>query len=324
MVLGSTAVVIDHDTGELVEASTYQPYGGVESDYRPSRWGSFRDDVRYTSHWDDAEVGLVYMNARYYSPALGRFISPDPQAIQVATGDLNPYAYAMGSPLRYADSTGLAPDPQSVSDLNDTLVVGNALDVGADMTGLARNVLNMFDTVAGTDLNSALGTGNIEQNLTNEANGLRADAIQEAIDTYHINTSDVLSGPEYGPQLPDAASSTLNRWHKIDVTLGPDAFSSPSWLGESIGHEAEVHGLQARQGRFYKDPLGMALDEVEAYGYGLTAANRDRFGLKPDEIRALQTEYTNAYNTVIDLGGAAYGPRIRVGNFGLIPGTLSP
>src|ERR1019366_4387236 len=33
--LGSTAAVIDHDTGEVVEAATYQPYGNVESDYRP-------------------------------------------------------------------------------------------------------------------------------------------------------------------------------------------------------------------------------------------------------------------------------------------------
>ena len=120
--LGSTAFVIDHDTGELVEAMTYLPYGGVESDYRPSRWNSFREDVRYTSHWDNAEVGLVYMNARYYSPQLGRFISPDPQTIHGAAGDLNPYAYAKGSPYRYIDSSGLAgcdptfsscPDPSS-------------------------------------------------------------------------------------------------------------------------------------------------------------------------------------------------------------------
>jgi RHS repeat-associated protein len=105
--LGSTSFVIDHGTGELVEAPTYQAYGAVDSDYRPGRWGGFREDVRYTGQWDNAEVGLLYMNARYYSPSLNRFISPDPMAIQAAQGDLNPYAYAQGSPFRYVDMSGL-------------------------------------------------------------------------------------------------------------------------------------------------------------------------------------------------------------------------
>jgi hypothetical protein len=37
--LGSTSSVIDKATGELVERFTYLPYGGIESDYQPSRWG---------------------------------------------------------------------------------------------------------------------------------------------------------------------------------------------------------------------------------------------------------------------------------------------
>ena len=106
--VGSTSFVIDHDTGELVERVTYQPFGGVESDYRPSpRWGSFREDLRYTGHWDDAQVGLVYFGARYYSPQLARFISPDPLTVHGAAGDLNPYAFVGGSPMRFVDPFGL-------------------------------------------------------------------------------------------------------------------------------------------------------------------------------------------------------------------------
>jgi RHS repeat-associated protein len=108
--LGSTSFVIDHDTGELVEAQTYQAYGAVETDFRPQRWNYFREDVRYTGHWDDAEVGLVYMNARYYSPQLGRFISPDPLTIHGLAGDGNPYAYVRGSPMGLVDPFGLCPD----------------------------------------------------------------------------------------------------------------------------------------------------------------------------------------------------------------------
>ncbi len=42
--LGSTSVVLDKATGELVERGTYQVYGATESDYRPDRWQEFRED----------------------------------------------------------------------------------------------------------------------------------------------------------------------------------------------------------------------------------------------------------------------------------------
>src|SRR5690606_15317690 len=56
--LGSTSVVLDKATGELVERATFQGYGGAESDYRPGRWASFREDYRFTGKEEDVEVGL--------------------------------------------------------------------------------------------------------------------------------------------------------------------------------------------------------------------------------------------------------------------------
>src|SRR6185369_14786485 len=41
--VGSTTFSIDRDTGELVEAATFQGYGAIESDYRPARWGNQRE-----------------------------------------------------------------------------------------------------------------------------------------------------------------------------------------------------------------------------------------------------------------------------------------
>ena len=41
--LGSTSVVLDKETGELVERSTFYAYGATESDYRPERWKGFRE-----------------------------------------------------------------------------------------------------------------------------------------------------------------------------------------------------------------------------------------------------------------------------------------
>ena len=109
--LGSTSFVIDHDTGEVVERATYTAYGAAESDFRPEeRWKSFREQVRYTGHRDNAEVGLIYFGARYLAPQLGRWISPDPLTIHGVSGDVNPYALVQGSPMRFVDPLGLGPE----------------------------------------------------------------------------------------------------------------------------------------------------------------------------------------------------------------------
>jgi len=52
-------------------------------------------------------LGLIYMNARYYMPEIGRFISPDtivpnPQNPQ----SYNRYAYALNNPIKYTDPSG--------------------------------------------------------------------------------------------------------------------------------------------------------------------------------------------------------------------------
>ena len=105
--LGSTSTVIDAETGELVEEGTYQAYGSAESDYRPERWDSFREDYRFTGKEEDIQVGLQYFGKRYYAPALGRWLSADPLAIHDLGSDLNVYAYVHGSVFRSVDPTGL-------------------------------------------------------------------------------------------------------------------------------------------------------------------------------------------------------------------------
>jgi RHS repeat-associated protein len=53
------------------------------------------------------ELGLIYMNARYYVPSLGRFASadtlvPDPTNPQ----QFNRFSYVLNNPLRFTDPTG--------------------------------------------------------------------------------------------------------------------------------------------------------------------------------------------------------------------------
>jgi RHS repeat-associated protein len=105
--LGSTSVVLDKATGELVERGTYQPYGAKESDYRPERWKGFREDYGFTGKEEDVEVGLQYFGKRFLSPYLGRWVSADPLGVHSYGGDLNLYAYVRGKVLAAVDPLGL-------------------------------------------------------------------------------------------------------------------------------------------------------------------------------------------------------------------------
>jgi RHS repeat-associated protein len=105
--LGSSSIVVDKETSELVERSTYLAKGSADSDYRPERWESFREDHRFTGKEEDIEVGLTYFGARYYAPGLGRFVSPDPLAVHGLGADLNVYAYVSGALLSAVDPLGL-------------------------------------------------------------------------------------------------------------------------------------------------------------------------------------------------------------------------
>jgi len=93
--LGSIRAV-SNSNGNIVGLYTYDPFGNVvqEISYPDA------DRLRFTGKRLDS-TGLYYFNARYYDPALGRFISADP-----ARQGLNWYVYCDNNPLMYVDPDG--------------------------------------------------------------------------------------------------------------------------------------------------------------------------------------------------------------------------
>ncbi len=107
--LGSTSVIVDKASGELVENRTYRPYGDEEQDYRTARWQNLREDYRFTGKESDVEVGLIYFGKRLLVPSLGRWLNPGPLELHVpGKADANLYAYVAGRTFSSVDPLGLS------------------------------------------------------------------------------------------------------------------------------------------------------------------------------------------------------------------------
>jgi RHS repeat-associated protein len=98
--LGSTAITATSGGGWYSELR-YYPWGGTRYST-----GTTPTSYRYTGQ-REAEVGLYYYGARFYDPALGRFIQAD--TIIPNPGDppsFDRFAYVRNSPLNYIDPSG--------------------------------------------------------------------------------------------------------------------------------------------------------------------------------------------------------------------------
>jgi RHS repeat-associated protein len=101
--LGSVTVLAQG--GSVAGATRYLPYGVI-------RWETelFPTDRRFTGQRWEASLGLYDYRARFYDPALGRFLQPDPLVPEPGNPQgLNRYAYVYSNPLRYTDPTGHCP-----------------------------------------------------------------------------------------------------------------------------------------------------------------------------------------------------------------------
>jgi RHS repeat-associated protein len=99
----------DHLLSTVLESNEA---GAATADHKYHAYGTQRDsgkvagEQRFTGQRED-DTGLVYMNARYYDPQLGQFISPDTLVPQPALlVDYNRYLYSRGNPIKYSDPSG--------------------------------------------------------------------------------------------------------------------------------------------------------------------------------------------------------------------------
>jgi RHS repeat-associated protein len=100
--LASSSVSYRAD-GQQTISQRYYAWGTI----RPGPDNALPTDYTFTGQKLDESTGLMYYGARYYDPALGRFVSADPIVPEPGNPqDLNRYAYVRNNPLKYTDPSG--------------------------------------------------------------------------------------------------------------------------------------------------------------------------------------------------------------------------
>ncbi len=239
--LGSAVIYTDADGGLLTETA-FHPFGSVliaPSGTLPPAFATKRLD---------ADIGLYYFNARWYSPTMGRFISPDPlylyqpeQGLQEPKR-LNPYAYAGNNPVRYVDPSGLG-----FWDVLGAIVIAIAVVVAV----VAVSVLTFgvgtaigFGTLLAYAAVAGLAGAAIGAVVGGIAYGSWEGALRGALIGFTAGANAMIGGMIFGPIIGAALGvitflSVIPPVAKSDVyqgILGWTSYLMPmSWPGHAIG-----------------------------------------------------------------------------------------
>ena len=247
--LGSEAARTDSTTGLPTAAFASQPYG----DFLTPLFGADTDDVHFTGKERDAESGNDYFGARYYSSAMGRFMSPDPlpwigwqhgdeddekkfDAYISNPQDLNMYAYVLNNPLNKTDPTGM--NACGTSNDSSCKVTVTITDRGKDKNG------NYNDQFTGVK-----GQGNYNATASVTVNGKDAGTFLVKTTPSDSSSAATIANGTYSETLTTHGNDIAIRLQPtMDIpTIGPNPSRQD---GASFAQGILIH--KAGIGQFYR------------------------------------------------------------------------
>jgi RHS repeat-associated protein len=240
--LGSTSLTTD-DSGTVVSEVRYHPYG-------QERWvnGEAVTDFGFTAQRNEASFGLMDYNARYYSPRLGRFISPDSIVPEPGSSSgFNRYRYTRNNPLKYTDPSG------------------HCAEFGDDACWSEYERIKFVDKCE-----------DCETILTNDGLVPLHEANYNRLRTYRENR--IVNPVEYEvPAILDAYATMINEPSDV-IILGANAgFISPGGTGQgpTIGAEAVINretgetSIFSYEGAMTGPGIGGSLNSYVGFGWNV-------------------------------------------------------
>lgn len=217
-------VQLTNAAGDVVAWYQYDAWGNMTSHSDGTDWA--KNPYRYSGYRYDDATGLYYLNARYYDPSVGRFLSPD------AVYETPEYSYALDNPIHLSDPSGLRPMCQceesfsapkysyetawweenvnavlrpiaelgaaiaAESKIGPAMVAGNAIQIGMDRADAKRVERSCNCFTAGTKVLTNEGDKPIEEIEVGDKVLAKDDvtgevAYQEVTDTFNHKTDEI-------------------------------------------------------------------------------------------------------------------------------------
>lgn len=176
----------------------------------------------------DSETGLYHMGRRYYSPALGRFLQPDPIYIEAHRladpQQLNLYGYARNNPTTLSDPTGL----------DVKLNCDNAQNCNKAVQNFNSRKGAQFKVELGKDGKLHAVKGSVGKDLSKAESALLG-AVNDTKSTAIINISGNTGQSEFGVHNgPGENSVDLGNLGQLDKSSNAGGLNS----GDVLAHEA--------------------------------------------------------------------------------------
>jgi RHS repeat-associated protein len=222
--LGSITSLAD-GSGSLAQTYTFDSFGK-----QIASSGSLTNPFQYTARESDPETGLYYYRARYYDPAVGRFLSEDP--LRESGDGPNFYVYSFNDPVGYSDPSGMDAQPLPIFRGKGKLIPfpepqfpwGRAFGRALGIVGaIAGELLNPEPTARDEDL--------LPKNKPDCDKGKACKPCDPPVGTLGYRVSGDSPHPRRPTHFDKPTQTKLSgaRWHLYEVAQSPPSAGCKCW-----------------------------------------------------------------------------------------------
>ena len=227
---GDIVAVYSSEGTKLVQYK-YDAWGNISTTYYSggASTTATKNPFRYRGYYYDVDLGLYYLQTRYYDANTGRFISPDNESVISATPDAltdkNLYAYCDNNPIIYVDHSGKFPwhiligaaVGGIIGGVSAALSGGDAMDVIiGSISGMASGAL------------TASGVGTVGQVFGSASISMISNATSQVKNIVADDTGETRF--DFGDMLFDGVVSAVTAyWGKDGASYGNTAGINASW-----------------------------------------------------------------------------------------------